>query len=115
MESEHIGLNESGPSCGNDATLKESVPAEQCVTVVAFGSIDSDSICDYLETFGKIRDLVEIYTVGSKDVELFCFEEVAGAKAASHTLAHHATNASGQRVQLEIRREPSEYSIAAVP
>ena len=115
IEGEHVSLHESGPSCGNDAILEEGVPAEKCVTVVVFGSIDSDSICDYLETFGKIRDLVEIYTVGKQDVELFRFEDAAGATAASHTLVHHATNASGQRVKLEILREPSEYSIAAGP
>merc|ERR1711964_683941 len=87
-----------------------AVPADQCVSVIALGSIECDCICDYLETFGKIGDLVDIYAIGDKDVQLWCFEEAASADAASRTLIHYATNDRGGRVKLEIRSEPFEYS-----
>jgi hypothetical protein len=81
----------------------------QRVSTIARGVIGCDYICDYLETFGKIKDLEDMYVVNGRDVELWCFEDASSAAAASQTLIHHATNGEGRIIELEIRRGPAEY------
>jgi len=83
----------------------KSCSSSQLVSVIAFGSIHCDNICDYLETFGKVMDLENQFSVEGRHVDVFSFEDAASAAAAVSAVTHYAPNDCGQSIRLEIYGE----------
>ena len=88
--------------------VARSFSPSRLVSVIAYGSIHCDNICDYLETFGKVLDLENQYSAKGRHVDVFSFEDAASADAAASSLTHYAPNDHGKSIRLEIRSESKE-------